>query len=384
MFGSETFPVKYNVKMIVSRTQGRSYYRDFEEYRDSICDLIESGKAILLEKKEGYPNKNIHFYRNYYGNLESLVNFGRFDYIKNFIDRLIQYRFQNCLEKISEDEIQSFMNEFISDSKDLIEHNYQLRMKEKRERLEQELKEKQEEYSKQIDQIKLEELLKNGVTSVYTTKLIDRLQESIATDGEFNKLINQFIISYEGQKSIATLSYEEPFVSTENIVIAKVNIKSSIKNYFDDSDQDPHLHGFVDINLVDDGLVAIVDISNTDKIDSCSLSNCGLSCPFDSELCKVDKIDDHVRILFLPNKGKYRHKPVDYYGWIVETIASEIKDGKRNESKQGNDPSVSYKMKWDYVEVAKKMLVYAKEIELVSYLNANQLNLYKQKTMIKK
>lgn len=384
VFGSETFPAKYNVQWIVCKERGSSYYREFREYGDSIYELVKKGKAILLEKQEGHENKDIQFYSNHYDKLESLVDFGKFDYVKIFIDSVIQYRFQNNMEKISEKELLPFISEFISNNKELMASNYQLRVKEQQEEIERKLRERQEEYNRQVEKMEFEKLLQNGVTSTFTTKLIDRLQESINIDTRFNKLMNQIEISYEGDKGIATVSYEDPFFSTENLFISKINIQSSIKDYFDDSDQDHHFHGFVDINLVDDGLIGIIDISNSDKIDRYSISNHGVYCPFEDGLCKVDKIgDNYLRVLFLPNKCNYSHKPVNPYTWMAEIVTNGITDSKASDNIQQDNEPVSYKTEWNYADEANKMLAYAKKIELLSYLNDNQLKLYKQKVMTK-
>ena len=378
--GSETFAVTNRVLLIAQGKSKKEYFQSFSRHPHDnvIFNLVDSGKAILLREEEmiGHSPKNIAFYEADNGIITCFVNFGKFTYVKEFIDSLIQYKFQNDLEEITEKELLTFMSEFISSHKDLIISKQQLRIKEQQEQLEKELEQKQEEYNRFMEARELENLRQNKVPSRYSNLLIERLNEA-SIDTSFNKALKEFDITYETEEETATIKYDDTITSTENLFIAKINISSSIKNYFDNSDSDRHFHGFVDIDLIDDGLIGIVDVSNSSNISESSLNNYGLSCPFASEVCKIDKIgDNYLRVLFLPNKGHYRHQPINYYAQIAQLVAKEFNSDNKTE----NNTPVSYKTQWDVTSEADKMIAYAKEIEILSYLNDKQLKLYKQRT----
>lgn len=311
-------------------------------------------------------NSHISFYTAREGVLKSLIDFHNFSYVKTFIDLVVQYRFENHLDEISEKELESIMSEFILSEKAMIEDNYKKRAMEKEEQLRQQLIAEQLRRDKEMEFIKFESIFKNGVPSRYCNNLIDRLQEIANSNADFNSDMSQFEILYEDERHPAKITCSEPLVSSENIFISKINIESSIKDYFDDSNPDPHFQGECDIDLVDDGLIGIVDISSLRQ----DLNHIIPSLP---EVYKVDRIHgEYLRILYLPNRGRYNHKPINIYPWIMKGILDK-------QDKDSNENATSYKIDWDSAEESRKMLAYLKEIELLSNLDENQLKLYKQR-----
>ena len=364
VFGSETFEVNKKILMIVKV----SCY-DYNE----VNRLVRNGQAFILEENEYDYSKNITFYTAYEGKLKCLIDFNKFSYVKDFIDLVVKYRFKNNLDKVSEKELLSLMSEFILSKEEIIKDNYKKRALERQEQLNQQLIKEQlkhdEEISRhdeEIARVELENLIQNGVPSRHNNNLIDRLHKATNDSNDFDSAISQFEISYEGDCHIARITtYDNPIISSENIFISKINFVSSIKDYYDDSDFDPHFHGFCDIDLVDDGLIGIVDISSL-KQDLDSIIN--VSSQY-SQLYKVDKISNqYLRVLYLPNNGKYSHKPINIYSFIVGII-----DDKQYEK------NTSYKTAWDCSLETEKMLTYLKEIELLSNLDEKQLKLYKQR-----
>lgn len=368
VFGSESFKTNKKLLMIVKGNRKQDYYYDYDTQNNEIYKLVQSGQAfVLMESKFNY-RKQITFYTANEGSIRSLIDFNKFEYVKKFINLVVQYRFEKHLDEISEKELLSIMSEFILSEREMMEDNYKKRVMEKQEQLRQQLIIEQLRNDEKMELIEFETMLKNGVPSRHNNNLLDRLQSIANNNADFNITMGQFEILYEGEKHPATITCIEPLVSLENIFISKINIESSIKGYFDDSDSDPHFHGDCDIDLVDDGLIGIVDIPSL-KQDFGDMIH--FSLPY--ELYKVDRIDDtYLRILYLPNRGKYNHKSINVYRWIIEGLLDK-------DDKISNEEKTSYKIKWDSTEESEEMLTYLKEIELLSNFNEKQLKLYKQR-----
>lgn len=367
VFGSESFRTNKKILMIVKGNHKHEHYYDYDEKENKIYELVKSGQAFVLAENEFVYDKHITFYNANEGLVKSLIDFNRFSYVKTFINLVVQYRFERHLDEISEKELLSIMNEFILSEKEMIEDNYKKRAMEKQEQLRQQLIQEQLRHDEEMKLIEFESILKNGVPGRHSNNLIDRLREIANNNANFNIAMGQFEILYEGEKYPARITCSEPLVSSENILISKINIESSIKDYFDDSDPDPHFHGECDIDLVDDGLIGIVDISSL-RQDLDNIINSPLP-----EVYKVDRInDEYLRILYLPNRGKYSHKPINVYRWIIEGILDK-------KDKDSTENATSFKTEWNSIEESGRMLTYLKEIELLSNLDEKQLKLYKQR-----
>ena len=368
VFGRESFKVNKKVLMIVRGSQKQECYYDNQEQDNAVNRLGKNRQAIILAEDKSCINKNITFYTVQEGELKSLIDFNKFSYVKDFIDLVVKYRFENNLDKVSEKELLSMMSKFILSETQIIKDIHEKRFLEEQEREKQQLIEEQLRRNEEIEQAEFENLLQNGVPSRHNDTLIDRLRETANGNDDFNNAMSQFEISYEFGKHIARITCDEPIISSENIFISKINISSLIKDYYDDSAYDTFFHGFCDVNLVDDGLMGIVDISSL-KRDLKSITNVSIQ---DSSSYKVDKINDqYLRVLYLPNRGQYTHKPMDmhaFYGWIFG-IKSD-KDGEKQ---------TSYKTSWDCSLETEKMLTYLKEIELLSNFNEKQLKLYERR-----
>lgn len=85
-----------------------SNYLDSKTLCDEvICELISTGKAFLLSRESGClrDSRNITFYHFDDGEFHCQVDFGDFDYVRDFIEQLIQYRLEANLENITAEEI---------------------------------------------------------------------------------------------------------------------------------------------------------------------------------------------------------------------------------------------------------------------------------------
>ena len=104
--------------LVVDKEKYKNHYSS--NYGDPTYTLAKSGEAIILATA---ADRIITFYK--YGTREwkdgrifwffgfDVELYGNFDYVKEFIDKLIDYRLKNRLEKITEDDINTFMDEFI-------------------------------------------------------------------------------------------------------------------------------------------------------------------------------------------------------------------------------------------------------------------------------
>ncbi len=89
--------------------------------KNKVEDLIESNEAILLatyndeDFSDNFPKKTIEFYSFDSENhtLYSPVKYGKFDYIKEFIDGVISYKIENNIIDISREELDLMSFNFI-------------------------------------------------------------------------------------------------------------------------------------------------------------------------------------------------------------------------------------------------------------------------------
>lgn len=365
VFGSESFPVKTRVLMSVKSNYKETHFHDYDDENNEVNRLVRDGHALVLAEEKHFSKNTI----NFNGIFATHVDYDKFPYVKEFINSVVQYRYEFNLDEISKKDLLSLMNKFILSKKELIKENYAKRMLERQEQLRQEMIKEQLRYEAKMQQMGLDAILENGVASRHSNSLYDRLQEDEKENVKFNNEMSQFEILYGGEKHTAKFTLGETMVSSPDIFISKIDIEASIKNYFDETEPDAHFRGECNINLVDDGLVGIVDISdlgqNLDEVINSSIPR---------EQYKIDRISDkYLRILYLPNKGEYSHKHVNIYGWIMEGIVP-------NHDKNLDSKRASYKVEWDKTTEADKLQKYLKDIELiVSNFNEKQLRLYRQR-----
>lgn len=111
------------VKVVINVEKKKAEYQKPWDNESEVLDLVNRGDAILLS--EGFGNdKKISFYTIDKGNLACSVNYGRFDYIKDFIDYVIEYRFQNEIEQFTIDDALTCIQEFIKQNRARIMENY--------------------------------------------------------------------------------------------------------------------------------------------------------------------------------------------------------------------------------------------------------------------
>lgn len=119
--------IKTIANIIITKNKLLDNYNSTNHAKSKIYELVENGDALLLSEQEAIlkKEKQITFYTLINGYIESKVNFGKFDYVKDFIDNIIQYRFQNSMEKITEKDMLLFLQNYIIQHKGEIAKNYE-------------------------------------------------------------------------------------------------------------------------------------------------------------------------------------------------------------------------------------------------------------------
>lgn len=135
------------VRVIVKLDYKETKY-DYRFVNDNIDKLITNGKLILLDKNEERLGKNITFnyMNNRRNNIKSDVKYGRFEYVKEFMDIVIDYRINNNIIDITKEDLQRLLKKFLTDKINQIESNYQLRLEEKQKSLRKQLKSDKDNY----------------------------------------------------------------------------------------------------------------------------------------------------------------------------------------------------------------------------------------------
>jgi len=125
--------VKTKVKMIVKESKLTNNYNSASSDNNAIDKLITDGNAIVLEEKDFFLRDSdiITIYKLKENQLISNINFNKFGYVKEFIDNIIQFRFQHNKIKFNEKDILNYMKNFILEKKDMILKNQNKKLEEK-------------------------------------------------------------------------------------------------------------------------------------------------------------------------------------------------------------------------------------------------------------
>lgn len=112
------------IKLIVKNDKKQKEWYD-ERYVNS---LVKNGNAIVITKAETwYPHLDIYFYEaDGLHRVNQCVSFGKFSYIKEFIDGVILYQMRNKQKLISVAELDSLELKFIKSKLEEIRKNYEV------------------------------------------------------------------------------------------------------------------------------------------------------------------------------------------------------------------------------------------------------------------
>ena len=124
-------------RIVVAEDSRCNRYSDARN--ENLNSIVRNGQAIILA--DDRTKAEIPFYRTNTGThtLEQRVKFGRFSYVKDFIDELISYKIEHSLKDISADELERLKIDFISSRVEQIEENYRLVSQQQEEQMKQKL-----------------------------------------------------------------------------------------------------------------------------------------------------------------------------------------------------------------------------------------------------
>lgn len=129
----EAMPVRKtkNIEMIIDE-EDFPYWRpstpDFEgvwyfpkELKEKYGEKANfNSHVIILNMQPSYKgySQTITFYELYKDKLNQLVDFGKFDYAKDLIDAIVQFRFENNMDIFKEEDLMAFLNACLGKAKD--------------------------------------------------------------------------------------------------------------------------------------------------------------------------------------------------------------------------------------------------------------------------
>ena len=140
-FGSrEEIPTRDELKIIIAEEDEMNLFYDYYEYH--VNSLIESDKAIVLSNTKAKDNQ-IQFYvaNTITHSLEPRIKFGKFTYVKDFIDELISYKIEKKSKTISSEELENIETDFVTSRLAQIENNYHIVEEQQEKQIKQKLDE---------------------------------------------------------------------------------------------------------------------------------------------------------------------------------------------------------------------------------------------------
>ena len=111
--------------VIVKADQAVSYYESSYDRKDKIDKLLDSGEILKINEyiSPSFKKTNMSFYSLEGEKLISNINFGKFSYLKAFIDSLIEYRILNNIEELTKEEMNAFIQKYFNDTREALLRN---------------------------------------------------------------------------------------------------------------------------------------------------------------------------------------------------------------------------------------------------------------------
>ncbi len=151
LFDKDEPEINKKVRIIInSDCQKNNYDHKF----NNLNFLVDNDKAIILEEDDDSLEPQIsfnHYFEN--NNIDNEIKSDKFNYVKEFIEKVINFKIDNNLKNIKEKELNILLKEFLMKNADLIETNYQQRLKELEIKYKEIYQEHQNRYIKQLNRI---------------------------------------------------------------------------------------------------------------------------------------------------------------------------------------------------------------------------------------
>ena len=103
------------VYIIVEGSKHEKHYRRYELCENAIDELVKSKDAILLSDYK-YCDDNITLLTSQNGEISFNIDLDNYEYIRDFIMELVQYRFQRKLDKFTKEDMNLCVERFIEKS----------------------------------------------------------------------------------------------------------------------------------------------------------------------------------------------------------------------------------------------------------------------------
>ena len=124
---SSKYLVDKRPKIIISQNHKRDFYCN--DTNADLSELVKCGHALILVDDAIGLQHVIQFYRfnECKMDIKSLVDFGKFEYVKEFIDSLISYKIEKKMVSVSNETINMLKLKFICFKSNEIRKKYELR-----------------------------------------------------------------------------------------------------------------------------------------------------------------------------------------------------------------------------------------------------------------
>lgn len=102
-----------------------NYYESSYKEKDKLDVMFDNGEILKINEyiSLSFKKSNISFYNLDGEKLISNIKFGKFSYLKSFIDSLIEYRILNGLEEFTKDDMNAFIQKYFNDTRDALLRN---------------------------------------------------------------------------------------------------------------------------------------------------------------------------------------------------------------------------------------------------------------------
>ena len=127
-FEKREFDVCKQVKIVVAESDRHTQYDDQSLGLRSINRLADRSLVLVLDEDIDPLSDKITFYQSnpVNHNLIQKVNFGKFSYVKDFIDYVISYLMKNNLKEINKEQLDKIKVNFLVFNEEEIDSRYQI------------------------------------------------------------------------------------------------------------------------------------------------------------------------------------------------------------------------------------------------------------------
>lgn len=142
--------VTYHIRVCVNERKKRNFYNGKGEF-DDIRMLVNDNDMLILDESENWLGKNITVNKHTGKEISSCINFGRFVYVKDFLNYVIKQRIENGIEQVDYGYMEDLLRKFILLRRGAIESGYNARFQEQMNLYQEQLEKDIADYAKSLD-----------------------------------------------------------------------------------------------------------------------------------------------------------------------------------------------------------------------------------------